>query len=152
MDSVTGRTVCSELFSLSSSFCICSVGFSRRQNLFRFNRCQKRGDRAPHLSCISAASRITRPLPRGFTGHVALPNLSILSSRGEAERKVRLEAGSKEQQRTAAYVETTASQGGQRTRHAGKAPGRWSDRRGQAVNEREQVNQQKSEIRGHKSG
>src|SRR5438876_11870144 len=41
MDSVTGRTVCSELFSLSSSFCICSVGFSRRQNLFRFNRCQK---------------------------------------------------------------------------------------------------------------
>src|SRR6266851_5787490 len=62
MDSVTGRTVCSELFSLSSSFCICSVGFSRRQNLFRFNRCQKRGDRAPHLNCISAASRITRPL------------------------------------------------------------------------------------------
>src|SRR5438105_14501536 len=86
MDSVTGRTVCSELFSLSSSFCICSVGFSGRQNLFRFNRCRKRGDRAPHLSCISAASRITRPLPRGFTGHVAVPNRSILSSRGEAEQ------------------------------------------------------------------
>jgi hypothetical protein len=27
--------------------------------------------------CISAASRIARPLPRGFTGHVAHPSRSI---------------------------------------------------------------------------
>jgi hypothetical protein len=38
------------------------------------------------LSCISPASRRARPLPSGCTGHVAVPNRSILCS-GEQERR-----------------------------------------------------------------
>src|SRR5262249_53258423 len=43
---------------------------------------------ACHWNCISAASRIARPLPRGFTGHVAHPSRSIRCESNASRAKV----------------------------------------------------------------